>query len=334
MMKIAVIGATGLIGQHTARAVLGRGYTLRVVHRAGSNLASLDGLPFEAFEADLNNRAALEQAMGGVDAVIHCAGYYPRQFKRTDEELAIAKQQMENFCAAALASRCPKIVYVSAASVLGKAPAGTLAHEGLLLHERPPASNPFRVIKWSMEQIAEAYLARGLPMVMAVPSMIFGEYDYGPTAGRLITQIANGKLTRYVACKRNIIYGAELAEGLLRCVEAGKPGERYILAGDNISMQDLVEKIARLAQVAPPKKVPLTLAHGAACLQGLRYRLTGKPPSVKPHELRMLTAGQFLDTGKAKEQLGFTARVSVDDAIAHGLHWFRDNGYLNMQAKH
>jgi dihydroflavonol-4-reductase len=283
----------------------------------------------ETVQADLNDREALEAALRGVDAVIHCAGYYPRLYKRTSEELATAKQQMENFCQAVMAVQCKKVVYVSAASILNKAPDGTLAHEDLLYREQPAAANPFRVIKWSMEQIAETYIARGLPMTIAIPSMVFGEYDYGPTAGRLIVQIANGKLTRFVACNRNIIYGPELAEGLIRCVEAGKTGERYILAGNNISMKSLVEKIAQLAHVPLPKEAPLALAHGVAWLQDLRYQVTGKLPSIKPAELRMLTAGQFLDTSKAKDQLGFVAKVPVDEAITLSLRWFKQNGYIS-----
>lgn len=331
-MKIAVIGATGLIGQHVARAVVARGDTLRVVHRAGSKLQSLDVLPFETAEADLDDRAALSRALAGADAVIHCAGYYPRHFNQTEEELATAQRQMLNFCEAAMASGCIKAVYVSAASVLNKPPEAPLADETMRFAREPSRDNPFRLIKWHQERIAEEYVARGLPLVFAIPSMVFGEYDHGPTAGRIIVGIANGTLRHFVACRRNVIAGADLAEGLLRCVDAGHPGERYLLAGSNIAFGELVGKIAAAARVAPPKQVPLVVARAMAGLQALRYRLTGKVPSLKSTEIAMIVAGKFLDTSKAARELGFEARIPVDEAIGRALRWFIANGYITGPA--
>ncbi len=331
-MKIAVIGATGLIGQHASRALVSHGDALRIVHRTGSLLRSLEDLPFETAEADLEDRAALTEALRDVDAVIHCAGYYPRQFNRTGEELAIARRQMSNFCQAALDAGCTKVVYVSAASVLEKPAPGQLADESMVCRQEPSRRNPFRLIKWHQEKIAEEYIGRGLPLVFAIPSMVFGEYDHGPTAGRLIVGVANGTLRHYIACQRNIIAGTDLGRGLLRCVAAGTVGERYILGGTNIGFGELVEKIAAAAKVAPPKRVSLPVAHAIAALQELGYRITGKIPSVKRSELAMIASGKFLSTDKAERELGFKARIGVEDAISRALRWFKTNGFITGPA--
>ncbi|CAN5281157.1 NAD-dependent epimerase/dehydratase family protein [soil metagenome] len=334
-MKIAIIGATGLIGQHAARAVLRNRHALRVIHRAGTDLGKLRGIPYEAVQADLNDRAALQTAFKDVDAVIHCAGYYPRQLPGrsgdVEQQLASAMEEMGNFCEAGINSDCKKFVYVSAASVLRKKPGHALADESMRLTQSPPRSNPFQLVKWWMEEIADQYMRDGMRMSIAIPSMVFGEYDYGPTAGRLITTISNGGLRRYVACERNIIYGPDLAEGLIRCARLGKDGERYILAGDNVSMQDLVQKIAHQAGVDPLQRAPLALAHAVALLQQLRSKIDGKAPSIKSTELRMLTAGNFLDTSKASAELGFRATTSVDQAIGRALGWFKDHGFIQQR---
>lgn len=328
-MKISVLGATGLIGQHTARAVLAHGQSLRVVHRAGSKLECLSGLDFEAAVADLDDREALIRAFTGAEAVIHCAGYTPRQPDQLDAELAIARRQMENFCQAALAAGCSRVVYVSAASVLNKPAAAALADESMLFRAEPGRENPFRWIKWHLEQIAEHYIARGLPLVYAIPSMVFGAYDQGPTAGKLIVGIANGTIRNVVACQRNIIAGPDVAEGLLRCLEAGKVGERYLLAGSNITLPALAAKIAAAAGVPPPKCVPLAAALVLAWLQHWRYKLTGRAAKIKLTELRMLAAGKFLATDKATRELGFTASTPVDTAIADALVWFRQHDMVH-----
>ena len=328
-MKIAVLGATGLIGQHAARAVLARGHTLRVVHRAGSKLATLAGLNFEAAEADLDDRDALISALTGAEAVIHCAAYVPRQADQLDAEIAIARRQMENFCQAALASGCSKVVYVSAASILNKPSGAPLANESMLFIDEPKRDNPFRLIKWHLEQIAAQYVGRGLPLVTAIPSMVFGAYDHGPTAGKLIVGIANGTIKNIVACQRNIIAGPDLAEGLLRCLEAGKVGERYLLAGSNLTLPALAEKIAAATAVKNPSCVPFAVALTLARLQHWRQKLTGHPAKIKLTELRMLAAGKFLDTSKASRELGFNATTSVEQAIADALAWFRAHGMID-----
>ena len=330
-MLVAVLGATGLIGQHTARAVLARGHALRVVHRPDSRLDTLAELRFDAAAADLDDRGALTTALAGVDAVIHCAGYYPRLYGQLDLELEIAQRQMENFCAAAQASDCARVIYISAASVLNKPAEAALADERMLFASEPGRENPFRLIKWHQEQIAERAIANGLPLIFAIPSMVFGEYDYGPTAGRLLVGIANRTLRKIVACQRNIIAGADLGEGLMRCLEAGKTGERYILGGTNIRLEELAKKIAETAGVPPPKQVPLALATAIAQVQALRFRVTGKIPSVKLTELRMMAAGKFLDTGKAARELDFVARTPLDECIADTLLWFKNHAYIDSQ---
>lgn len=325
---VAVLGATGLIGQHAARAVLARGHRLRVVHRAGSKLETLAGLDFEAACADLDDRAALIAALTGADAVIHCAGFYPRQPDQLDADLAAARRQMENFCQAALAAGCTKVVYVSAASVLNKPAGVALADESMLFTREPERDHPFRLIKWHLEQIAEHYVARGLPLITAIPSMVFGAYDHGPTAGKLIVGIANGTIRNVVACSRNIIAGPDLGEGLLRCLEAGRVGERYLLAGENIALPALAAKIAAAAGVPAPRCVPLPVALTLAHLQHWRQKLTGHPAKIKLSELRLLAAGKFLDTGKTTRELGFTATTPVDQAIADALRWFIQQGMV------
>jgi dihydroflavonol-4-reductase len=328
-MRIAIIGATGMLGHHAARAVLARGHTLRVVHRASSKLAHLSDLMFSSAVADLDDVNAMTAALADVDAVINCAGYYPTLPRPWRLEVKTALAQMDNFYTACARHPLKKIVYLGGAIALPKHPAGEPGDETLSYDGRPGNRNPYLQVKWAMDEQARLRAAAGQPVTIGIPSMTFGEFDPGPTTGRFIVEIANGTLPGFVRGKRNVIYAGDAGLGLVRVCEDGRPGERYLLTGENVTMEELVGRIAAIASVQPPGPVPLPAAKLISTVQTLRWRwFRGEPPKVNATAIAVMSAGQFLSGAKAESELGFKASVPLDEAITRALRWFRANGYV------
>lgn len=328
-MRIAIIGATGMIGHHTARAAMDRGHEVVVIHRASSNLDQLADIQFTSAIADLGDREALTRALAGVDAVINCAGYYPTAPRPWREEVKTATTQMDHFYAACARHPLHKIVYLGAAIALPKRANGQAGDESLQYPAEPANKNPYLQVKVAMDAQARAKAREGLPVVIAIPSMTFGEFDYGPTTGRLIVELANQRLPGYVTGNRNVIYAGDAGRGLVRVCEDGRPGERYLLTGENHSMEALVRKITAIAAVPMPRPVPLRGAMLVAKLQALRYRwFGGALPKIDATGIAVMSAGQFLDGSKAGDELGFQAAVSTDEAIRRAVDWFRAKGYI------
>ncbi len=329
-MNIALIGATGMIGHHTARALLQRGHELTIVHRQSSNLEQVRDLQFNAVVADLDSEQQLAAALSGVDAVINCAGYYPTRPRAWRDEVATATGQMENFYRACAAhGKLQKIVYLGAAIALRRHPDGEPGHADLEYPSQPDDRNPYLQVKWAMDRQAKQQASAGLPVVIGIPSMTFGEYDYGPTTGQLLTGIANRTLPGYVQGNRNVIYAGDAGMGLALACERGKPGERYLFTGENVSMDELVARIARLTGVPPLKTIPLPMAKLVSNIQAWKYRLLGgELPRVSSTAIAVMSAGQFLDGSKARDELGFRTQVSLDQALERTLEWFRSAGYI------
>ena len=329
-MRIAIIGATGMIGHHTALAAVQRGHEVVVVHRASSNLDQIADLKFTSAIADLDDREALTRALNGVDAVINCAGYYPTAPRPWREEVKTATTQMDHFYAACAQHKLHKIVYLGAAIAMPRHAQGEPGNETLEYTGEPANKNPYLQVKVAMDAQARAKAREGLPVVIAIPSMTFGEFDYGPTTGRLIVELANQRLPGYVTGKRNVIYAGDAGRGLVRVCEDGRVGERYLLTGENHAMDALVQKICSNANVPMPKPVPLKGAMLVARLQALRYRwFGGALPKIDATGIAVMSAGQFLDGRKARDELGFNAEVNTDEAIRRALAWFRSKGYIN-----
>lgn len=329
-MKVGVIGATGMLGHHTAIALGKRRHELRVIHRAGSDLSKLSDLDFTSAIGDLQDESRLSEALKGLDAVIHCAAYYPTEPRPWQEEVKRAVEQEMIFYKACRANPLQKIVYLGGAIALPRHPDGLPGHEHLMYQGEPQDKNPYLQVKWAMDDLALQMANAGLPVSIAIPGMTFGEFDYGPTTGRLLVEVANRTLPAYVDGKRNCIYAGDAGEGIVRVCEDGRPGERYLLTGENISMRELVEKVARMASVADPKEAPLALAKILAKAQKLRYQyLGGDLPKVSDTAIAVMSSGQFLSGDKARDELGFEARVGLDEALQRTLDWFRSQGYIH-----
>lgn len=329
-MKIGIIGATGMIGHHTARAVVERDHELVVIHRAGSDCSLLGDLAFDAIEADATDAQALTQALATVDAVIHCAGYYPTQPRRWQDDVRLAQAQMAPFYEACAKADLHKIVYLGAAIALPPEPNGLPGHADLHYQQQPRRGNGYLQCKWALDALALQKARDGLPVVVGIPSMTFGEYDYGPTTGRLICDIANGRLPAYVEGKRNVVYAGDGGRGLVMACESGTPGERYLFTGENATMGGLVERIAGAAGVPAPHRLPLALARAMAFGQGARYRWLGGPlPKIDDTAIAVLAYGQYLQSDKSRDALGWAPQQSADTAIRRALDWFRGQGMVS-----
>lgn len=327
-MKIAVLGATGLLGHHAARAVKAAGHQLVLIHRPSSRIERLTYLEPECRAADLLDHAGLTRALSGLDGVIFCAAGYPKRPRRWQEEVSSSLDQTNHFYAACLAAHVPRILYTGAAIALPRHPEGLPGHEGLFYEGMPRWKNPYLLSKWALDEQAREQARSGLPVIIGIPGMCMGEFDAAPSTGRLIVAMAQGSMTHYVPGRRNLLDAADAGRGLLLALEKGRVGERYLLTGQNIEFAELIERIAGRLGVQPPQPMPLALAKGMAVLGRLRYRLSGELPKLDDTAIAVMAGGQFLDGSKARHELGFVAETPLDVTLERTIDWFRANGYL------
>lgn len=327
-MKYAVLGATGLIGHHVARAIKGAGHELVLIHRPSSHIQRLAYLEPEYRVAEMLDRAAMERALQGLDGVILAAGYYPKKPRRWQEDVASAIGLAEPFYAACRLAGVPRILYVGSAYAMPPHPEQQPGHEGLFYDEIPSGKSAYVLCKWVLDQQAREQARQGLPVIIGIPGMVLGDYDNGPTTGRLITAIANGDMTHYVAGKRNVIDAAEAARGLLLALEKGRPGDRYLLTGHNIEVAGLTALIAELLNKPPPQPMSMHTARALAVLGRLRYSMSGQLPLLDETSIEVMAGGQYLDGSKALKALGFQSEVPLETTLRRAIDWFRANGYI------
>ncbi|MEH2473662.1 dihydroflavonol-4-reductase [Nitrobacteraceae bacterium AZCC 2161] len=328
-MRIAVIGASGMLGRHTVEGVIAAGHDVVAVGRSAKSLQALAETAVKTRLGDMGDVTSLTRALKGVDAVINCAAYYPTVPRSLQSEINTATGEMRSFYQACATLPLSKIVYLGAAIALPKDPSGKPGTEELDYPERPTNPNPYLQVKWALDKQARDAAQQGLPVVIGIPTMSFGEFDQGRTTGRFILEMASRTLPGFVEGQRNIIYAGDAGRGLVRVCEDGRVGERYLLAGENLTMSELMGKISKATGAPMPKSIPLPAARLVSVLQSVRYKfLRGPEPKISSSAIAVMASGQFISGEKAARSLGFKPEVSVDEAIHRTLKWFQSQGMV------
>jgi dihydroflavonol-4-reductase len=329
MTEALVLGSTGCIGNNIVRACLDAGWTVRAFHRSpiGNKTWMLKDLDVQHVIGDLRDPVALRSAMQGCDIVFHAAAYYPLHSLHMRRSLCEAATEMRAVLSAAAFARVPRLVYTSTLTTLGPpGEAGRLADEGDFYMPGSSGSAYFES-KWAMEAEAWRAIAEGLPIVIVNPAAVFGPWDVKPTTGRILLSVAKQRLPVWLDLAINIVDARDVAQGQLLAASCGRIGQRYILGGDNLTVREALVLAAQEAGVAPPRwRMPLGLLSAVVQIGEAVSRLPFVEPLPLEH-FKTLREWRALDTGKARQELGYTARP-LRETVRDTLAWFRQYGYL------
>ncbi len=332
--RVLVTGATGFLGSAVARAFLRSGYLVRVLVRPSSLRDNLIGLDADVAVGDLTERSTLDDALVGCDGLIHVAADYrlfapdPAPMYRANVEGTRLLMQ------AALASGVQRVVYTSSVAVLGH-------HEdNRPADEDTPATladmiGHYKRSKFLAEAaVSELVAGSGLPAVIVNPSAPVGPRDIKPTpTGRMVLDAARGRMPAYIDTGLNIVHVDDAAEGHRLAYECGTVGTRYILGGENLSLREILQRIARLVGRRPPR---LRLAPGPlvplAALAETWARSFGGRPLLTRDELAMARHRMYFNSTRAEHELGYRHRP-VQHALADALGWFAERGWVALPSQ-
>jgi dihydroflavonol-4-reductase len=232
---------------------------------------------------------------------------------------------------AALRHRLERIVYTSSVAVLGKTGDGSPADEATPVGLDDMIGIYKRSKFRAEEEVCRLQRERGLPVVIVNPSTPVGPRDVKPTpTGRIVLAAAAGRVPAFVDTGLNIVHVDDVAAGHLLAYEKGTIGERYILGGRNLSLAEVLGRVAALrGRRAPRIRLPRRpLFPLALAAEGWARLRNGGEPLLTMDGLRMAAVPMYFQHGKAARQLGYGPSRS-DDAIGDAVRWFEREGYLD-----
>jgi dihydroflavonol-4-reductase len=322
-----VTGGTGFVGTHVVRSLLARGRSVRCLARPGGRRDNLAGLDVEIAEGDLTDPRSIAKAMAGVSTVYHVAADY-RLWARDPRELHRANVVgTENVLREAAEAGVARVVYTSSVAALGLSESGAADETTPVVRER--IIGDYKKSKYDAERVAEAWAAKGLPVVTVNPSTPVGERDIKPTpTGQMIVDFLNRKMPAYVDTGLNLVDVRDVAEGHLLAAEKGKVGERYILGNRNMTLKEILDALATLTGIPSPNvRLPHWIPFAAAALDTAFARVSWRTPHLSIDSVRMSTHRMFFDAAKAVRELGLP-QTPVEEPLARAVAWFRENRYV------
>jgi dihydroflavonol-4-reductase len=324
---VLVTGASGFVGAAVVRALLARGRKLRVLVRPQSDRRNIAGLDVEPRIGSLEDGASLAAAVAGCGALYHVAADYRLWVK---DESAMYRANVDGtrlLMQAALDQGVARIVYTSSVATLG------IIGDGTPSTETTPSTaedmiGPYKRSKFLAEEVVRDFVKqRGLPAVIVNPSTPVGPGDVKPTpTGRLIVEAASGKMPAFVDTGLNIVHVDDVAAGHLLAEERGAVGERYILGGEDLSLGEILRRIALLTGRKPPTvSIPIPAIWPIAIGAEMWAQMSGKEPFVTRDGLRMARKKMFFSSAKAECDLGYRARPA-QEALADAVAYFKQAG--------
>jgi dihydroflavonol-4-reductase len=311
------------VGWHVARLLVERGHRVMALVRPSSRLRELDA---EVVPGDLRDAESLRTAVAGCGAVFHVAADYrlwapdPRELYRSNVD------GTRNLLEAARQAGVDRFVYTSTVGCIG------LLRDGVGNEDSPVGLTDmvgaYKRSKYLAEQVALEFGKSGFPVVIVNPTAPVGDHDVKPTpTGQIILDFLRGAMPAFVDTGLNLVDVQDTALGHWLACERGRPGERYILGCQNLTLEQILGELASISgRPAPTRRIPYGLAYAAGVASTAWAGLTGRRPQVPLDAVRMARKKMFVTHEKAGRELGY-APDGVDGALRRAVEWFRENGY-------
>jgi dihydroflavonol-4-reductase len=327
-MKIFLTGATGFVGHHVATALAGQGADLRLLVRKTSNLANIEGINGDTVVGDLAKPESYAPALQGCDAVMHVAADYRLWIRDPDTMYRANVDGTRDLLRLAREARVPRVVYTSSVATMA------FRTDGIVVNEDTPVSiedmvGHYKRSKFLAEQQAIAAAQDGQQVIILNPTTPIGPNDAKPTpTGRIFVDFLNHNFPAYVDTGLNLVDVTEVARTHVAALTTGKPGRRYILGGENLTLKQILDKMSAITGIpSPTVQIPFAIAATYAFFeQWVTGRIRGKEPRATLEEVRMGRKKMFVSSARAQQELGFRI-VPVYPAMRGAIDWFRAHGY-------
>jgi len=302
-----------------ARLLLERGFSVRALCRPGSTIRELD---VEQVTGDLRDADSLKRAARGCARVFHIAADY-RLWSKNPKDLYDSNVEGTRHLLAA-AKNAERIVYTSTVGCIAMPncdESTPIAIEDMGGH--------YKRSKWLAEQVALDAARAGMPVVIVNPTAPIGDHDTKPTpTGKIIVDFVAGRMPAFVDTGLNLVDARDVALGHILAAEKGRVGERYILGCENLTLEQILNRLSPMAhRPAPSVKLPYAVAYATGVVTTAWANLTGHQPVAPLEGVKMSRKKMFVSHAKATRELGYTP-APVDAALQRAVTWFKSNGYF------
>lgn len=319
-----VTGASGHVGSNVVRLLVEQGRAVRAMVRPSSDLRALQGVAYEQVVGDVLDPVSLSGAVRGCRSVFHVAAVNRMTSADPQDIIRPAVEGTRHVLEACVREGVERVVYTSTVAVLGRVD----ADGECLTEERPAPASAIPYVQGKIEAerwVLEFHRRTGLPVVIVNPSAVLGPWDYrGTPVSRMVQGALAGQPVPLLPGGWNVVDVRDVARGHLLAEARGRPGERYILGGTNLTFRRFYSELEtvsgrRILRVPVPRPA---VVGGAALLEAIFWTIRRRPPVTKAMVREMYGRSSYCSTEKAGQELGYAPR-SLHETLQATVSWFR-----------
>jgi len=320
-MKAFVTGGTSFIGRRVVQQLVERGYDVTCLERHPKNAAELCEFGATTAHGAIVDRESMRSGMAGADVVFHIGAWHEVGPLPSAQISAVRTyvDGTENVLGLAMELGVPKIVYTSTAGVWGDTHA-RVVDEGF--QRDSPFDTALDRVTFEAHQIAMRFIAQGAPVIIVMPTGVYGPADQSVIGSFLRLQL-RGLLPAVPGADTGLsfAYVDDVAEGHILAAEKGTAGQAYVLGGDVMTIGDAFQVTARLAGVsAPLLLLDSRWFYPVGLLVNWFERFIALPPLLSYETLCSMGHTWWGTSVKAERELGYTHR-SIEEGMADTVLW-------------
>jgi dihydroflavonol-4-reductase len=327
-MKAFVTGSTGLLGTNLVKELLKAGYEVTGLVRSRSKGERVIGDPrVTLIEGDMEDVDRFASHLRGCDVLFHTAAYFREYFQPGDHWATLMKINVEGtlqLLEAAEAGGINKAIYVSSSTVIGESLDGRISDE-TTPPDRHVEQNLYARSKVEAEKaIAKFLKTHTLPVVLILPTWMFGPYDNAPTSsGQMVKDFLTHRLPGIPPGGAMIADARDVALGMIQAVEYGRSGERYVIGGEFYTLADVCHTLEKVSGIpAPRMQIPYPIAMGYAWFSETLARVRGTDTLITIAGIQTLNHQSRVSSGKAIRELGIHPRP-LEDTLHDEVTFYR-----------
>lgn len=320
MAHALLTGGTGFIGSNLALRLVERGWRVTILQRPGASHVLLEGGAFEFVDGDVLETETVVAALKDIDVLFHAAGVVDYWNQGVDHMMKINVQGTQNVMQAALevfrqpGSRLQRVVHVSSSAAMGIHP-NQVVDESFTFNVKPERF-VYGYSKFEAEQAVNAAVRDGLPAVIVNPTTVIGPRDIRKVSSGMVVEVAKHCVPPLIPPGGiNVIPICDAAQGTIEAAEKGQIGERYILAGENLTHLQLYSTIANVVGCGMKlKAMPRWQVSLIAGLTDILQPQTRGPVPLTGDRLRLESQMFYFDGSKARSVFrmpGTPLRVTI-----------------------
>jgi len=324
-MKVLVTGANGFLAANVVRELIAQKHDVRGMVRKNADLRSLEGVYFEHFHGNITNESDADKAVEGCDVVIHIAADTSQRYDTAEPLRKVNVEATRLFIEASKKHQVKRFIFISTGNTIDFGPRENPGHEGKALGKLFEKSG-YALSKLEAEKlIVDEVKNNGFNAIILNPTFMIGPHDAKPSSGRIFQMMYPHKVVFIPKGGKNFTPVKDAAVAICNAIELGTPGERYLLAGENLTYPEFL-KIVRQGKKTIPIIIPswLLVAFGAF---GSFLRLLGIPFELSLNNARILCADDFYTSAKAVRELNMP-QTPISVAVAEAIDWLKQHGML------